>query len=67
MSKKRFWVFSGMVYYPAGGMSDFIASYDTKEEALSDANYVNGQDKKSYEWSHIYDSESDTIDYGAYN
>lgn len=56
-----------MVYYPAGGMSDFIASYDTKEEALSDANYVNGQDKKSYEWSHIYDSESDTIDYGAYN
>lgn len=32
---KRFALFSGEVYYPRGGWSDFFASFDTKEEALA--------------------------------
>jgi hypothetical protein len=30
---KRFLVFAYDYYYPAGGMNDFVGSYDTMEEA----------------------------------
>lgn len=29
---KRFWLFSGLNYYPGGGMKDFKGCFDTKEE-----------------------------------
>ncbi len=33
---KRFWLFAWFVYYPEGGMNDFLCSYDTVEEAKAD-------------------------------
>ena len=30
---KRFAVFAGSTYYPSAGLGDFVASFDTEEEA----------------------------------
>lgn len=30
---KRFWLFFGEFYYPAGGMEDFVGSFDTVPDA----------------------------------
>ena len=52
---KRFLVFSGMQYYPSGGMDDFSGSFDSIEEARESL-------KKDLatpfaDWGHIYDQE----------
>lgn len=49
---KRFLVFSGATYYPAGGMDDFYSDCDTIEEAKADLKkaLANGND-----WGHVYD------------
>ncbi len=31
---KKYLAFYGDVYYPIGGMDDFLGEYDTKEEAI---------------------------------
>lgn len=51
MSKlKRFLLFSGSDYYPGGGWDDFVASFDTLEEA---------KDRKSHrDWNQMVDSET---------
>lgn len=32
---KRYMLFAGSTFYPAGGMDDYIESYDTIEEAIN--------------------------------
>ena len=63
---KRYLAFYGNVYYPSGGMDDFLSDHDTKEEALKaittklndDKNYCNTDEEKwEYAWAHIYDTE----------
>lgn len=47
---KRYWLFAGDAYYPGGGMEDFIASFDTVEEANAD------QSGRKADWCQILDS-----------
>jgi hypothetical protein len=35
MSNKRFMLFAGSHYYPSGGMNDYVRSFDTVEQAIS--------------------------------
>ncbi len=35
---KNYLAFYGSVYYPSGGMADFIGDYDTLEEAIESIN-----------------------------
>ncbi len=57
---KQFWLFAGDSYYPWGGFSDFINSYDTVEEAIEEATssvtYGPTYTRKKYDWYHIFDS-----------
>ena len=63
---KRFMVFAGDVYYPAGGASDLLKvhAYDTVDEASAaiiddwQSNRVRGH---GCYWAHIYDTETDEI------
>lgn len=42
---KVWWVFSVTQYYPAGGMGDFLAAFDTEEEARQ---FVTDENVKKY-------------------
>lgn len=58
---KRYWLFGGLIYYASGGMEDFIASFDTKEEALAKAielEYI----KAEFKWHHVIDTQDETIE-----
>lgn len=48
---KRFLVFAGDNYYPAGGWGDYVDSYESAEEAHMAAA------KQGYDWSHVVDLE----------
>ena len=48
----RYMLFSFDTYYPSGGMSDFIGSYDTIEAAM------NAEFRDNY---HIYDTVTNKI------
>lgn len=51
---KRYWLFGNATYYPAGGMSDFINSFDTIIDAL---NWVSeNADNEIIDWWHLFDS-----------
>lgn len=51
---KRYLVFAGMFYYPSGGGNDYVAGFDTIEDA-----------KNAYavdsDWCHIFDTETERI------
>lgn len=50
---KKYLLFAGDYYYPAGGFNDFIGSFDSIDEA-----------KQAYancDWVHIVDSETEKI------
>jgi hypothetical protein len=47
---KRYMLFSGNQYYPAGGMDDFRGSFDTIDEAKSYIKYDLVND-----WYQLYD------------
>ena len=50
---KRFWLFMYEMYYPRGGMSDCVGSYDTIEEAIK------GAEERGYnDYMEILDSET---------
>lgn len=49
---ERYMLFSFDTYYPSGGMSDFIGSYDTIEAAM------NAEFRDNY---HIYDTVTNKI------
>lgn len=53
---KRYIVFSGYTYYPAGGWGDFKGSYDTIEEARKCATK-----QKSDDWWQIVDATTSRI------
>jgi hypothetical protein len=64
---KRYLAFYGSVYYPSGGMEDFIGDYDTEKDALNaiteklntDKDYYDTEEKRwQYCWAHIYDTET---------
>ena len=52
---RRYLLFAGDRYYPAGGWNDFVDSFDTKEEALERAwEALSGM----FDWYHIIDHET---------
>jgi hypothetical protein len=66
---KRYMLFAYYRYYPAGGMNDFIDSYDTIEEALAHVNetvkYEDCEEwpKHDYEHAHVFDTTVKHITY----
>ncbi len=58
---KRYLAFYGYIYYPNGGMNDFVGDYDTKDEAIKaideahKENHPNDPDWYNSSWSHIWD------------
>lgn len=59
MPLKQYLLFSGQQYYPGGGMSDFIGSFDTIELAKKEI----WENRYFDDWFQIFDSESMTIIY----
>ena len=62
---KQFLAFYGDVYYPSGGMGDYLGDFDTKAEAINslmdearkDAPDANSKkDLWRYQWAHVYDT-----------
>lgn len=65
---KRWWLFGSPMFYPQGGMQDFVQSYDTAAEALEAAKTQEFADRYAHyplynrlEWFHIFDSETHVI------
>ncbi len=67
---KRFWLFIGRIYYPAGGMRDLSDSFDTAEEACHSAINLAMNDlptacelseKFDFMWAHVFDSQINEI------
>lgn len=54
-SAKRYIVFSGWCYYPAGGADDMDGSFDDLEEAKDKARTCEG------DWAQVYDTVTETI------
>jgi hypothetical protein len=48
---KRFLLFEGLEYYPSGGVYDFVASFNTLEEAQNQPN-------ENIDWQNILDLET---------
>lgn len=51
---KRYLLFTGIKFYPCGGMCDFAGDYDTKEEAMQVFEREPGM--TGYQWAHVYDT-----------
>lgn len=50
---KRFMLFGGRIYYPSGGMNDFIGDFDTLEEAEKvGKNFIKNE---KWTWIEVYD------------
>ena len=58
---KQYLVFYGSVYYPNGGMNDFIGDFDTKEEAIERIQkhhkVVSYSGTWAYSWASVYDTK----------
>lgn len=52
---KRYLLFAGDNYYPSGGWSDFIGSFDTVEQALA------RQCDIRRDWYHVVDTSTMTM------
>ena len=55
---KRFFVFAGYTYYPAGGWDDFKGDFDTLEEAQS---HLQSENVKETDWQQIVDSSTGEV------
>lgn len=63
MILKQFLLFGGGAYYPAGGWSDFVDSFDSYSEAEEHIKKANADYKEKYpgtigdmyDWHHIID------------
>lgn len=53
---KRYWLFGYPEYEAGGGINDFIASYDTIEEAQISGEALQGD--RTLDYMHIFDSKS---------
>ncbi|MBZ5616208.1 MAG: hypothetical protein LAO23_19545 [Acidobacteriia bacterium] len=51
---KRFLLFRGYTYYPAGGWDDFYGHYDTEEEAQAAE-----KNARKCDWYQVIDTETD--------
>ena len=63
---KRYLAFYGDIYYPLGGMRDFIGDYDSIDEAISAVKEKNKSEWSGTEdwdviWANIYDSVDETF------
>lgn len=58
---KRFMLFAGKHYYPKGGLNDYIASFDTFEDAkeyvIMRNNLVEEDEPRFYDWANVLDRE----------
>jgi len=57
---KRYLAFYGSVYYPCGGMDDFIGDFETKQEAIDSIELKNKKEDGgnfNYCWGNVYDTE----------
>jgi hypothetical protein len=62
---KQYLAFVGYVYYPDGGMDDFLGDFDTYDEAMKAINtkiennttYKSIEEEWGYWWAHVYDTE----------
>ena len=57
---KRYLVFYGSIYYPVGGMNDFIGDFDTKEDAIKLIETTNEKEDDGdfeYRWANVWDSK----------
>lgn len=60
---KRYLVFAGSRYYPAGGWGDFISDFDSMQEAMAFIEPKYSPDYESeYDWYHIVDSYTGKIE-----
>lgn len=63
---KQYLAFYGAVYYPSGGMDDFIGDFDTKEEAIECIKLKNEKDDYGNfknNWANVYDSKYRVVVY----
>ena len=56
---KRYYLFAGDNYYPLGGGSDFIKSYEQLEDAVAFGERI--KEKGSMDWWHVFDSQTEEI------
>lgn len=69
LTKKRYWVFTGMVYYPEGGISDLSGTFDDIDTAcdcvdcfLQQYEEDFGHKPDQYDvWFHIFDAVENKI------
>lgn len=58
---KRYLAFTGHVYYPSGGMEDFVGDFDSITEAqeaiIKEITQYRLDPDWRYDWYHIYDAE----------
>ena len=56
---KRYAVFAGDIYYPAGGWSDFKGSFDLPDDAKAEAvrwtSPAKGRQYPRHDWAHVVD------------
>ena len=55
---ERFMLFAGSHYYPGGGMNDYVRSFDTVEQAIS--NIGTGWAARN-DWMHVLDSKTGEV------
>lgn len=55
---KRYFGFYGFIYYPSGGMEDFVCDCDTIEECVELINKKHNEDRNQwdYQWYQVYDT-----------
>jgi len=51
---KRFIVFAYDTYYPGGGLSDVVGSFDTVDEAKT---FIQIDSMRGYDWKEIFDTK----------
>ena len=56
---KRWMLFAGHNYYPAGGMEDFQGDYDTLVECIE--HFFTLETMKYHEWWNVLDTDNMTI------
>jgi hypothetical protein len=55
---KRFLLFAGEIYYASGGFHDLIGSFDSLEEAVSDAENDAPEVSGFRQWWHVFDLDA---------
>jgi hypothetical protein len=62
---KKYLAFYGAVYYPSGGMDDFIGDYETLEEAIQSIEERHKQESYLDSWDYHFASVWSTEDMGV--